>query len=603
MPLISEEAIRRVAEANDIVEVIGGYLPLKRAGSAFRALCPFHSEKTPSFHVNPRRQTFRCFGCGKGGGVIRFVMDYENLDFPAAVRKLAERAGVPLPEETMESRAESGRRDLLKKLHAEAAEWFHRNLLKDPAAAAARAYLQSRELGLDTAKEWRIGYAPDQWRALHDWALAKGYTREALLEAGLAKTRDDAPRGEAYDRFRDRIMFPIRSETGDVVAFSGRLLRGDPAAPKYVNSPETPIFTKGRVLFGLDRARRAILDSKTAVLIEGQIDLIRCHQVGVLNTVAPQGTAFTPEQARLLKRYAEEAVLCLDSDEAGQRAAIRAFPALIEAGLSVRVALLPPGEDPDSFIRKNGPGPFLALLDAAPEFIRFLVARLARVHDLSTTRGLSEAADAAAEAVAAASDPVLRDDLLMKAAAGLGLSSAALAKRLPKQRGPRAAQSGPGPAPGGRSAPAVKPVRPPEPVHVLCLLSFHDPGVRAWLRAEDWRGTLSRMGADPEPLGIILSAGEDGEAGALADASGNPGLSAYIASLADAAPPRNAMPLARRWWQEITIRSAIASLIAARDRIAASKEPDFAELARLAKEILDQRRALAQLPQLEFDAA
>ncbi len=599
--MIPEEAIRRVAEANDIVEIIGSYLPLKKAGSSFRALCPFHNEKTPSFHVNPQRQTFHCFGCGKGGGVIRFVMDYENLDFPSAVRKLAQRAGVPLPEVGFETRTESTRRDRLKNLHAEATEWFHRILLKSAEASVAREYLKRRELSSDVAKLWRLGFALDQRRALFDWASARGYTSEELLESGLVLTKDATSPSEVYDRFRGRIMFPIRNEIGEVVAFSGRLLREDPSAPKYLNSPETSLFKKSRVLFGLDRARKAILDAKTAILIEGQIDLIRCHRAGILNTVAPQGTALTPEQARLIKRYAEEVILCLDSDEAGQQAACRAFPILTDAGLSVRVALLPSGEDPDSFILKNGPEHLVKILDAAPEFIRFFVARLRREHDLSTTRGRMEAADLAAAAVAAASDPVVREDLLMKAASGLGFSVNVLAKRLPKVPKSNSLGIKPTQTQDNPLKEAGNQIRPSEPIHILCILTYHNAEIRTWLRNQDWRTILSEMDTDPEPLALILGAGEDKALTPLADAASRPGLAAYLASLADANPPRGSIQIAKRWWHEITIRSAIAKLVSKRDRIAASENPDFSELSRLAKEIVDHRKALAHLQNIESD--
>ena len=292
--MIPSETIEQVAAANDIVEVIGAYFPLKRAGANFKALCPFHQEKTPSFHVNPQRQTFHCFGCGVGGSVFRFVMEYEHLDFPSAVRKLAARVGIPIVEERAaadEDRQHEARRTLLK-LHAEAAEWFQENLLKKPFAEAARDYLKNRGIDKQVAKNWQLGFAPDSWDAFLKWALDRGYSRSQLLQSGLVKPRDEERSGnEVYDRFRGRIIFPICNDVGEVIAFSGRLLEPDPQAAKYLNSPETPLFQKGRVLFGLHKSKRALIEANCAIVCEGQLDLITLFEAGILNVVAPQGTA------------------------------------------------------------------------------------------------------------------------------------------------------------------------------------------------------------------------------------------------------------------------------------------------------------------------
>src|SRR5207244_5875290 len=246
MGTIPSETIEQIAAANDIVEVIGSYFPLKRAGANFKALCPFHPEKTPSCTVSPSRQTFHCFGCGVGGSVFRFVMDYEHVDFPSAVRKLAARCGITIVEKrgaADEERQYETRRTLLK-LHAEAAEWFHENLVKREVGEPARKYLKQRGITAEIAKRWRLGYAPDEWDAFGSWARARGYDQRTLITSGLVKTKEDAdgvPGQRSYDRFRGRIMFPICNDVGEVIAFSGRLLKDENGAAKYLNSPETPL--------------------------------------------------------------------------------------------------------------------------------------------------------------------------------------------------------------------------------------------------------------------------------------------------------------------------------------------------------------------------
>ena len=375
MPRIAEESIQRVTDASDIVEVIGSYFPLKRAGTNFRALCPFHKEKSSSFHVNPSRQSFHCFGCGAGGGVFRFVMDYEHVDFPSAVRRLAQRAGIVLTEENdPQEQSRRDQRSRLLELHKEATAWFHLNMLRSQEAEHARAYLKKRGLTKEIAVEWQLGYAPGGWEIFRDWAMAKGFSREELLQGGLLTAREGDQTG-GYDRFRDRLMFPIRNDYGEVVAFSGRILNDSDREAKYVNSPETPIFSKGRVLFGLDKSKRPLIDAGEAVVLEGQIDLISAFEHGVRHVVAPQGTAFTAEQARLLRRFVERVILCFDSDTAGQNAVEKSLPALLAAGIEVRVATLPQGSDPDSLIREQGIEVFQKRLSEAKDFFDHTIQR------------------------------------------------------------------------------------------------------------------------------------------------------------------------------------------------------------------------------------
>src|SRR5438034_6419802 len=391
MGTIPSETIEQIAAANDIVEVIGSYFPLKRAGANFKALCPFHQEKTPSFMVSPSRQTFHCFGCGAGGSVFRFVMDYEHVDFPSAVRKLAARVGITVVEKFpaggagVEERQRELRQRLLK-LHAEAAQWFHENLVKREVGQTARKYLGTRGITVEIAKRWQLGYATDEWDAFGNWARGRGYDVRDLIASGLVKTKDDMASSSSqatsgvkpqrsYDRFRGRIMFPICNDVGEVIAFSGRLLQDDEESAKYLNSPETPLFRKGNVLFGLHKTKRALIEANCAIVCEGQLDLITFFEAGITNVVAPQGTAFTERQARVLKRFVNEVVLCFDADAAGQTAAERSLDALLQNDLIVRVAEMPPGEDPDSLVRRKGKADFEARIAEARNFFEYWIDR------------------------------------------------------------------------------------------------------------------------------------------------------------------------------------------------------------------------------------
>jgi DNA primase len=376
MSRIAEESIRQVIDTVSIVDLISSYFPLKRAGTSWKACCPFHSERTPSFTVSPTRNAFHCFGCGKGGNAIRFVMDYENLPFAEAVRKLAQKYAVSLIEESSspESAAASATRVRLLAMHREACSWMHQLLLRSASAADARAYLKSRNISADIAKRWHIGYAPAEPSAWRQWARSAGYDEALLTEGGLfSPAGDDQPRRSAYPRFRHRVMFPIRNDHGDVIAFSGRILAADASPAKYINSPATPLFSKSHTFFGLDKSKRAILKAQSAIICEGQIDMIMCFENGIENIVAPLGTAFTPEHARLLKRHTDKVILCFDSDNAGRKAAHSCFSELASQDMFVSVAALPQGEDPDSLLRSGGPSLLRSLLDSARDYVEFLI--------------------------------------------------------------------------------------------------------------------------------------------------------------------------------------------------------------------------------------
>src|SRR5436309_3838220 len=441
MGTIPSETIEQIAAANDIVEVIGSYFPLIRAGANFKALCPFHQEKTPSFMVSPSRQTFHCFGCGAGGSVFRFVMDYEHADFPSAVRKLAARAGITVVEERAaadEDRRYEARRTLLK-LHADVAEWFHENLLKRDVGEPARKYLKQRGITAEIAKNWQLGYAPDEWDAFGAWARARGYHIRDLITSGLAKTRDDTESrpvesSRAYDRFRGRIMFPICNDVGEVIAFSGRLLKDAEGAAKYLNSPETPLFRKGSVLFGLHKTKRALTEANCAIVCEGQLDLISLFEAGITNVVAPQGTAFTENQARVLKRFVNEVVLCFDADAAGQKAAERSLDALLQNDLIVRVAEIPAGEDPDSLVRGEGKEAFESRVARARDFFDYWIEREAAGVDLGSLGAKMQLARSLAGTVSRVRDPLMRGEVASRVSARLGVAAQDFQALLPKQR-------------------------------------------------------------------------------------------------------------------------------------------------------------------------
>jgi DNA primase len=427
--------LEQVRAANEIVDVIGACLPLKRAGANFVALCPFHREKTPSFNVVPQRQIFHCFGCHKGGDVFTFVRLYENLSFVEAVQRLAERAHIPLEFEGQDGAAQArSAKDTLLQIHEQLTQRWQTALNNDAAGQIARDYLGRRGVAPEAVRLFRLGYAAEAWDDTVNWSRTKGYEAAMMEQAGLIIRRES---GQGYyDRFRGRLMFPINDEQGRVIGFSGRVLSGDEKTAKYVNSPETPLFTKGRVIYGLDKSKRALLDSGYAVICEGQLDLIACYTAGVQNVVAPQGTALTGEHCRVLKRYVEEVVLCFDADPAGQNAALRALDDLVASGLAVRVALLPAPHDPDSFIKERGGSAFQDLLRRAPGFFDFLLARLCATHDRATDRGRIAILRGMADALLKTRNAVLTDTYAQKTALQLGVAVDAVRLEFQKTKPP-----------------------------------------------------------------------------------------------------------------------------------------------------------------------
>ncbi len=368
-----EKFITELVERSDIVDVVSGYVRLgKKSGANMFGLCPFHSEKTPSFSVSPDKQIYHCFGCGKGGGVINFVMEIENLSFPEAVEFLARRAGMPLPEQ--EDDAESRKRARLLNLNRDAARFYYEQL-STPAGQAARDYMARRRIGPATAKNFGIGFAPDSWDSLRKAMRAKGYSDFDMADAGLLKRGRS---GGFYDTFRNRLMFPVIDVRGNVIGFSGRIL-GD-GEPKYMNSPETLVFNKSRNLFALNLAKKS--KSGYIILSEGNIDVVSLHQAGFDSAVASLGTSLTAEQARLLSRYTKEVIIAYDNDGAGFKAAQRAIGILEKLDIKVRVLRMSGAKDPDEFIQNKGPDAFRLLLEASEDQMDYRLRNILEQYDL-----------------------------------------------------------------------------------------------------------------------------------------------------------------------------------------------------------------------------
>lgn len=410
----------------DIVDVVGSYVHLTKKGANLFGLCPFHSEKTGSFSVAPDKQIYYCFGCKKGGGVVNFIMEEENLSFPDAVRFLAKRAGMEVPEE--ESDREAGRRrQRLLDLNRDAARFYHQ-MLQQPEGRAVQEYLDRRRIKRATAVNFGLGASLDQWDALMTAMLHKGYTKSELLTAGLAVQNKN---GGLYDKFRGRLMFPVIDVRGDVVAFGGRVL--DKAEPKYMNSTETPVYSKRRELYGLNLAKKT--KRPNIILCEGNIDVVMLHQAGFDNAVASMGTAMTQEQARLLSRYTKEIVLCYDNDGAGKTATERALQVLHNSEFSVRVLQLPrrkteDGElvkqDPDDFIKNQGADAFQKLLSGSENGMEFRLAQIQGKYDLTDDRQRLEYAGEASELLAGLESPVERDIYTVRAAEAAKLTPEAM---------------------------------------------------------------------------------------------------------------------------------------------------------------------------------
>lgn len=410
---------------SDIVDVVSDYVKLTPKGGSYWGLCPFHGEKTPSFHVRADQQNYHCFGCGKGGGVISFVMEVENLPYLDALRLLAKRAGVEFPEQNMDQRSRRKRARLLE-LNKEAARFFH-SQLHGPAGRQGLEYLQRRGLSRGIMTRFGLGFAPDNWDSLIRAMAQKGYEKGDLLEAGLAVS---SQKGRIYDRFRGRVMFPIIDLRGDVIGFGGRVM-GD-GAPKYLNSPDSPVFNKSRNLFALNLAKNTKLGR--IVLTEGYMDTIALYQAGFDCAVASLGTSLTADHAKLLSRFTKEVVICYDADSAGIQAANRAIPLLEKTGLKVRVVRVHGAKDPDEFLKKFGPDAFAKLLDQSENYVNYNLRQLQEKYDLTDPIQRAEFARAGAEVISQLESPVEREVHAGQLAQTTGVGKDALLQEIQRFR-------------------------------------------------------------------------------------------------------------------------------------------------------------------------
>ena len=365
---ISEDKIEEIRMAVDIVDYVNQFVPLRRVGKNYVGLCPFHAENTPSFTISPDKQLYHCFGCGAGGNIFNFVMQFEKVSFFEAVKKIAEYAGIELPKPERKEKWIETEFEEIYEANRFAEQFFVRNLMKTPEGKRGLEYLYKRGVNDASIKIFGLGYAPEQWDALVQYAMKQNFPLESLEKAGLIARRED---GAYYDRFRDRIVFPIFSVTGRIIAFGGRRLKEDENIPKYINSPETKVYTKSKVLYGLYQAKDAIRKKGNVILVEGYMDCISLFQAGIENVVATSGTALTEEHAKLISNYANTVYFLYDADSAGARAMLRGIDIILAQGLELYIVKLPEGEDPDSFIKKYPVSEFEKLIENAVNFIEF----------------------------------------------------------------------------------------------------------------------------------------------------------------------------------------------------------------------------------------
>lgn len=519
---IPDHVVDEIRDRADIVEVIGEVVALKKRGRNFVGLCPFHAEKTPSFTVTPEKQMYYCFGCQAGGNVFTFLMQHEKLEFPDAARVLADRVGVEIPEP--EAAAGPDPNAGLYLANRLAADFYHRRLLEAEDAAPARAYLEGRAIRRATWETFLLGWAPEAWEELIEEARRQKVPAETLAEAGLVARSDRT--GGWYDRFRGRICCPIRTVGGKVVALSGRRL--DDEEPKYLNSPDTPVFTKGSMLYNLDQARGPIRRAGAVVIVEGNFDVIGLSQAGLRNVVAPLGTALTEIQVRILRRYTRTAYLAYDGDPAGERAGFRAADLLLAAGFAVRIVRMSAGMDPDRLVREGGPAAFEEALERSEDVIDAKIALVAERVDLADVAKKRRAVRRLMESVARMPDPVTRALYVDRVAAGLHVPREVLEvpehetgrprvrRSAPGPRGPGAA---PRPLPGGAGLP--RGIAAPEVQDERYVL-LHALAEGRWLeeareilapeffQVEAYAEMFRRLGeGPPEAAGELLAASED----------------------------------------------------------------------------------------------
>jgi DNA primase len=509
-----------VKQQADIVRVIGDYVKLKKTGAQnFSGLCPFHKEKSPSFSVHATRQFFHCFGCGASGDVFSFVQKQENITFPEAVRLVAQKVGIELPKATYSGPAEAKEAKLrgqLLDMHERACAFFE-EMLRRPEGAAAREYLAGRGLNDDMLRAFRMGFAPDSGFLLRD-RLKSGFDEETLKASGLFSWKEEAEGRSAamYSKFRNRVTFPITNESGKIIAFTGRTLAtDDKTGPKYLNSPETAIYSKSRVLFNLDKAKEAIRKLDYAILVEGQMDCISVYAAGFHNVIASSGTAFTEPQVRLLARFSKNIIVSFDPDTAGAAAAERSLALLVEEEFNIKVAQLEPGFDPDLLIRRKGREAYAAVLKSAQKYFEYLIARAQAQFPTRTPEGKQKAVNFLLPHIHRIPSRIVRDELAGEIAHKLGIDSAVLRQELKHAAATRSATM--------RSLPAT-PVTHAERIFIVALISGHgiddapelrrqahytlaNQGLHKGLASESLLDALLAADADepPDPAALALS--------------------------------------------------------------------------------------------------
>ncbi len=490
--MFSDDLISRVRDSVDIVDLISGYVSLKKTGKNHTGLCPFHSEKTPSFTVNPDKQIFHCFGCGTGGDVFKFVELQDGLNFPEAVRKLAERSGIALPADSrsrQEDKKSADERAALLAIVDEAAQYYRKEL-EGPAGTQARAYLAKRGVSAAVIQAFGLGFARPEWDGLLRHLKQKGYTSGQMEKAGLVVKRSE---GEGhYDRFRGRIMFPISDIAGNIIAFGGRVM--DNALPKYLNSSETPLYSKSNTLYCLEAAKDAGRKQGYFIIVEGYLDAIACHQFGVRNAVATLGTALTEGHLRLMRRFADKLVLIFDPDPAGVKASLRGFDLFVASGMKVNVVSLPDNDDPDTFLQKHGAEVFAAHLRQSVKLMDFVLAQVVKKGTAASIDEKVEKAGEMLEFIAKLASGIERDHYLKKTAEALDLDEAVLRQEMPKQ-GKHAAT----PAGGAKASTPSRGHRP-KAEEILVHLMLKDEGIarslQTQLRPQDFSDPLFRRAVE-----------------------------------------------------------------------------------------------------------
>jgi len=423
----SEQILDEIQNKCDIVEVVGGYITLKRSGRNFKALCPFHKEKTASFMVSPSKQIFHCFGCGTGGNVFNFIMKYEGVEFPEAVRTLAQKVGVELPRFTRSEFESSTYAGQIFKVNELAMSFYHLKLLKSDEGKHALEYLRKRDMKDELIEQARLGFASDKWDEFINFAKRKGFDSGLLERAGLILPREE---GGHYDRFRNRIIFPILDIKGRVMAFGARVL--DDSLPKYINSPETEIYVKGRHLYGLNFSIPAIKEKDFCIIVEGYLDFLIPYQYGIKNIAASLGTSLTDTQVRSIKRYTKNVVMVYDGDQAGEAASLRGLDLFVQEGLNVRIVGLPKGYDPDSFMRKKGVSGFISLIDSAEDLFDYKLGILTSKYDAYDPRGKSRICAEMLPTIAKVTNAVLKFEYIKQLADRLQVKEEALLWELKK---------------------------------------------------------------------------------------------------------------------------------------------------------------------------